>query len=118
MLGRQSQLDLKNKLTIMIRPLLTYTSVAWGYQAKTYLKRIQTVENVALRCAVDAPWFVRNADIFRDLEYTPVTEDIQERAKKLYAPCSRAWEPVDQRCDWLRSSRRSEAQEAEDLAPG
>ena len=43
------------------------------------------MENVALRCAVDAPWFVRNVDIFRDLEYTPVTEDIQERAKKLYA---------------------------------
>lgn len=97
MLGRQSQLNLRNKLTLirtLIRPLLTYASVAWGYQAKTYLKKIQAVENVALRCAVDAPWFVRNADIFRDLEYTPVTEDIQDRAKKLYALAAEHGNPL------------------------
>lgn len=88
MVGRQSQLNLRNKLTLIrtvIQPQLTYASVAWGYQAATQMKRIQAVENVALRCAVDAPWFVRNADIRRDLEYTPVSEIIQDRAKKLYA---------------------------------
>lgn len=87
MVGRQSRLNLRNKLTLIrsiIQPQLTYASVAWGYLARSHLKRIQAVENVALRNAVDAPWYVRNEDIFRDLEYKPVTEVIQERAKKLF----------------------------------
>jgi len=47
-------------------------------QSKTVLalrnkKKLQSVENIALRTAVDAPWYVRNVDIQRDLKFTTAT---------------------------------------------
>ena len=97
MVGNRSRLNLRNKLILirsLIRQQLTYTSAAWGYQATTYFKRIQAVENVALRTAVGAPWVVRNADIFRDLDFTPVSEIMRERAKKLYAQAEELGNPL------------------------
>ncbi|KAJ8977115.1 hypothetical protein NQ317_005243, partial [Molorchus minor] len=88
MIGRHSQLDLRNKLLLIrqvIQSQLTYAATAWGYAASSYQKRLQSVENIALRCAVNAPRFVRNADIIRDLQYTTTTDTIKERATKLYA---------------------------------
>ncbi|KAJ8963908.1 hypothetical protein NQ317_006923 [Molorchus minor] len=58
MIGRDSQLDLRNKLLLIrqvIQSQLTYAATAWGYAANTYQKKLQAVENVALRCAVNAP---------------------------------------------------------------
>ncbi|KAJ8912144.1 hypothetical protein NQ315_013193 [Exocentrus adspersus] len=54
----ESRLNLRNKLLLIksiIQPQLTYASTAWGHACKTHLKRIQTVENIALRTAVSAP---------------------------------------------------------------
>ncbi|KAJ8913997.1 hypothetical protein NQ315_012020 [Exocentrus adspersus] len=76
----ESRLNLRNKLLLIksiIQPQLTYASTAWGHACKTHLKRIQAVENIALRTAVSAPWFVRNRDLHRDLEWTPVQEVIK-----------------------------------------
>ncbi|KAJ8967936.1 hypothetical protein NQ317_000815 [Molorchus minor] len=86
MIGRHSQLDLRNKLLLIrqvIQSQLTYAATAWGYAASSYQKRLQSVENIALRCAVNAPRFVKNADIIRDLQYTTTTDTIKERATKL-----------------------------------
>ncbi|KAJ8914338.1 hypothetical protein NQ315_011326 [Exocentrus adspersus] len=84
----ESRLNLRNKLLLIksiIQPQLTYASTAWGHACKTHLKRIQAVENIALRTAVSAPWFVRNRDLHRDLEWTPVQEVIKTKAAKVYA---------------------------------
>ncbi|KAJ8980948.1 hypothetical protein NQ317_001211 [Molorchus minor] len=88
MIGRHSQLDLCNKLLLIrqvIQSQLTYAATAWGYAANSYQKRLQSVENVALRCAVNAPRYVRNADIIRDLQYTTTTDTIKDRATKFFA---------------------------------
>ncbi|KAJ8911561.1 hypothetical protein NQ315_007942 [Exocentrus adspersus] len=79
-----SRLNLRNKLLLIksvIQPQLTYASTAWGHACNTHLKRIQADENIALRTATSAPWFVRN----RDLEWTPVQEVIKVKAAKVYA---------------------------------
>ncbi|KAJ8917642.1 hypothetical protein NQ315_005089 [Exocentrus adspersus] len=84
----ESRLNLRNKLLLIksiIQPQLTYASTAWGHACKTHLKRIQAVEDIALRTAVSAPWFVRNRDLHRDLEWTPVQEVIKTKAAKVYA---------------------------------
>ncbi|KAJ8914000.1 hypothetical protein NQ315_012023, partial [Exocentrus adspersus] len=84
----ESRLNLRNKLLLIksiIQPQLTYASTAWGHACKTHLKRIQAVENIALRTAVSAPWFVRNRNLHRDLEWTPVQEVIKTKAAKVYA---------------------------------
>ncbi|KAJ8919433.1 hypothetical protein NQ315_016531 [Exocentrus adspersus] len=83
-----SRLNLRNKLLLIksvIQPQLTYASTAWGHACNTYLKRIQAVENIALRTATSAPWFVRNRDLYRDLEWTSVQEVIKVKAAKVYA---------------------------------
>ncbi|KAJ8909866.1 hypothetical protein NQ315_013903 [Exocentrus adspersus] len=84
----ESRVNLRNKLLLMktvIQPQLTYASTAWGHACKTHLKRIQAVENIALRTATSAPWFVRNRDLYRDLEWTPVLKVIKAKAAKVYA---------------------------------
>ncbi|KAJ8925190.1 hypothetical protein NQ315_001376 [Exocentrus adspersus] len=83
-----SRLNLRNKLLLIksvIQPQLTYASTAWGHACNTHLRRIQAVENIALRTATSAPWFVRNRDLYRDLEWTPVQEVIKVKAAKVYA---------------------------------
>ncbi|KAJ8911499.1 hypothetical protein NQ315_014424 [Exocentrus adspersus] len=55
------------------------------HTCKTHLKRIQTVENIALRTAVSAPWFVCYKELYRHLEWTPVQEVIKAKAAKVYA---------------------------------
>ncbi|KAJ8910826.1 hypothetical protein NQ315_015561 [Exocentrus adspersus] len=83
-----SRLNLRNKLLLIksvIQPQLTYASTAWGHACNTHLNRIQAVENIALRTATSAPWFVRNRDLYRDLEWTPVQEVIKVKAAKVYA---------------------------------
>ncbi|KAJ8919365.1 hypothetical protein NQ315_016457 [Exocentrus adspersus] len=82
----ESRLNLRNKLLLIksiIQPQLIYASTAWGHACKTHLKRIQAVENIALRTAVSAPWFVRNRDLHRNLEWTPVQEVIKAKAAKV-----------------------------------
>ncbi|KAJ8911809.1 hypothetical protein NQ315_014233 [Exocentrus adspersus] len=84
----ECRLSLRNKLLLIksiIQPQLTYASTAWGHACKTHLKRIQAVKNIALRSTVSAPWFVRNRDLHRDLEWTPVQEVIKTKAVKVYA---------------------------------
>ncbi|KAJ8919355.1 hypothetical protein NQ315_003940 [Exocentrus adspersus] len=63
-----------------IRP----STPAWGHACETSLKKLQAVENVALRTAVGAPWFVRNRDLQRDLEWTPLREVIRTKATKAF----------------------------------
>ncbi|KAJ8912200.1 hypothetical protein NQ315_003804 [Exocentrus adspersus] len=58
--------------------------VPWGHACETSLKKLQAVENVALRTAVGAPWFVRNRDLQRDLEWTPLREVIRTKATKAF----------------------------------
>jgi len=64
MTSRTSKLALRNKVTFIksvLQPHLNYASPA----AKSHLKKLQAVENIALRTAVDAPWYVKNVDIQR-----------------------------------------------------
>jgi len=67
----------------VLQPHLTYASVALGYPAKSHLKKLQAVENIALRTAVDVPWYDRNVTIERVLQFTTATERIKQSAVKI-----------------------------------
>jgi hypothetical protein len=43
---------------------------------------IQRFQNKVLRAIVDAPWYVRNADLHRDLKMEMVTAEIKRFARK------------------------------------
>ncbi len=85
LLGRRSQLSIQNKLLLykqIIKPIWTYGIALWGCAKKTNRKSIQTVQNQILRSIVDAPWYVRNSDIHRDLHVSTVDDEIQRLAGK------------------------------------
>ncbi|ERL84844.1 hypothetical protein D910_02268, partial [Dendroctonus ponderosae] len=87
LLNKKSQLSLKNRLTLIkaiIRPAVLYASTAWGHAADTSIHRIQAMENKLLRMALDAPWFIRNAQIYRDLEWKPFRQALKEKAEATY----------------------------------
>ena len=63
----------------MIAPTMLYGAAAWSHAAKTHIRWIQVVQNKALRNVVDAPWYVRNTTIGRDLEIPTIKEVISER---------------------------------------
>jgi Reverse transcriptase (RNA-dependent DNA polymerase) len=85
LLARNSKLSMDNKLLLYkvgIRPIMTYASQAWAYAAKTHLKRLQVIQNKALRMAVNAPWFVTNRRIHHDLQIPTILEFLRHTANE------------------------------------
>lgn len=85
MIGRKSVLSVKNKLLIynqVLKPIWTYGIQLWGCAPKTDIEIIQRFQNKILRIIVNAPWYVRNDDLHRDLGVKKVIETITISACK------------------------------------
>lgn len=88
MVNRRSKLATSTKLMLykqMIRPVLTYGAPAWVQAAPHLLHKLQVVQNIFLRRAVGAPWFVNNATIHRDLKMGPLMDNIKDQAFRFFA---------------------------------
>lgn len=85
LLGRNSTLNIENKLLVyrqVLKPVWTYGIQLWGCTSDTNLNNLQTFENKLLRSFVNAPWYIRNEDLHRDLGIPTVREEIQNFARK------------------------------------
>lgn len=85
---RRSPMSVSNKVLIykqVLRPAITYACQIWGTAAKTHLKKLHTLQNRYLRTAVDADWYIPNADIHRDLKFPPLTDFILNISRKFYS---------------------------------
>ena len=85
LLGRNSQLSLENKLLIynqVFKPVWLYGIQLWGCAKDSSIKVIQTFQNKVLRNVVNAPWYVRNNDIHRDLGIPMVKDEVKRLATK------------------------------------
>lgn len=83
LLGRSSELSIQNKILLykqVLKPVWTYGIQLWGCTKKSNATPIQTFQNKVLRGIVNAPWYVRNSDLHRDLNIQPVVEVIQKFA--------------------------------------
>ena len=83
LIGRNSRLNIKNKLNIYklyIRPIITYAAPAWATVSPTNLRDLQSMENRILRTILQAPWFIRNTTLRRDSELMPLTEFMKNLA--------------------------------------
>ena len=83
LIGRHSGLSLYNKTTIynhIIKPIWMYGIHLWGCAKDSNIKIIQKFQNKVLREMVNAPWYIRNTDIHRDLGIP--TEEIKRVARK------------------------------------
>jgi hypothetical protein len=55
---------------------------AWGCSKQSNTDVIHRFKNKVLRNIVDAPWYIRNADLDRDLHVEMVKKEIAKFAKK------------------------------------
>ena len=84
LLGRKSALTTHNKLVLykqIFKPVWTYSIQLWGCIKPSNSAIIQRFQSKVLRAIVNAPWYVRNADLDRDLKMEMVTIEIKRFAR-------------------------------------
>jgi hypothetical protein len=84
LLGRNSELSVHNKLTLykqVIRPVWSYGIQLWDCASDSNIQVTQHYQNKVLKCIFNAPWYVRNSDLRRDLGIETVTDIIAKFAK-------------------------------------
>lgn len=85
LLGRNSELSTYNKLMIykqILKPVWMYGIQLWGCTKKSNINIIQSYQNKVLRGIVNAPWYIRNDDLHRDLRISSVREEARRSAVK------------------------------------
>jgi hypothetical protein len=84
-MGRQSAMSTHNKLVLyrqILKPVWTYGIQLWGCTKPSNMAIIQRFQNRVLRNIVGSPWYVRNADLHRDLRIEMATAEIRRFARK------------------------------------
>jgi hypothetical protein len=79
LLGRKSQLSLSKKLLLyktILKPIWTYGIKLWGTASTSNIEILERFQSKALRMIVDAPRYVPNTLIRRDLQTPSVKEAI------------------------------------------
>jgi hypothetical protein len=66
-----------------MRPVWSYGIQLWGCASESSIQVIQRYQNKVLKCIVNAPWYVRNIDLHRDLGIETVTDITAKFAKSL-----------------------------------
>jgi hypothetical protein len=86
LLGKKSYLTIDNKLLIyktVIKPIWTYGIGLWGCASKTNIAIIQRAQSKILHSIANAPWYVSNLTLHKDLKTPYVTETIRENSTTL-----------------------------------
>ena len=92
LLGRRSTLNLNNKLLIykiILKPVWTYGIQLWGAASSSNIAILERFQSKVLRLITDAPWYVSNAIISRDLQIPTVKEEISRLSTRYNARLSR-----------------------------
>ncbi|GFU96931.1 probable RNA-directed DNA polymerase from transposon X-element [Trichonephila clavipes] len=87
LISRRSKLAIRHKVLLyksIIRPVMSYGSQIWGSTGMCHLKKLHTLTNSFLRQIVNAPWFVRNEVIYRDLKIKPFLPHIKDLSKRFF----------------------------------
>jgi hypothetical protein len=83
LLGRSSRQSLPNKLLLfksILKPIWTYGIQLWGTASTSNIEILERFHSKSLRIIVDAPWYVRNIHIRRDLQ-----NDFNQRRDRRYS---------------------------------
>lgn len=78
--GRRSQLKPENKLLIyksILKPVWTYGIQLWGTASSSNVEILQRFQSKVLRMIIDAPWFVTNEIIHKDLGVKFIKDEIK-----------------------------------------
>lgn len=80
LLGNQSKLTIENKILIyksILKPVWTYRIQLWGSASHSTIDILERFQSETLRQLVNAPWFVPNDIIRKDLKIPTVKEEIK-----------------------------------------
>ena len=75
---RRSNLSTQNKITLyktVIKPVWTYGIQLWGTASNFNIEILQRFQSKTLRSLINAPWYVANKAIHRDLKIPTVKEE-------------------------------------------
>ena len=80
-IGCRSQLSLENKLPVykvILKPVWTYGIQLWGTASNANLEILERFQSNVLRIITDAPWYIPNAIIKRDLQIPTVKQEARK----------------------------------------
>jgi hypothetical protein len=80
LLGRKSKLSTDNKLLLykaILKPIWTYGIQLWGTASTSNIEILERFQSKTLRVTVDAPLYMPNTVIRRDLHIPTVKQEIQ-----------------------------------------
>jgi hypothetical protein len=80
LLGQKSKLSLENKILVykcILKPIWMYGIQLWGCTKPSNMKVLQGFQSNVLRTITNAPWYVSNLTLHRDLQIPFVTEEIK-----------------------------------------
>jgi hypothetical protein len=86
LLRRKSNLTTSNKLLIykaILKPIWIYGIQLWGTASTSNIEILERLQSKALLMIVDAPWYVPNTVIRRDLQTPTVKEEVKEGNRRL-----------------------------------
>lgn len=66
----------------MLKPVWTYGIQLWGTASNSNIEILERFQAKILRLITNAPWFVRNKSIKRDLGITSVKEEIRSMSER------------------------------------
>lgn len=96
-LSPSSPLSIKTKIAIYklyIRSQITYAGPAWGaHLSATNWKKLEAIQNIAIRTISNSPWFVRNETIQKSLNIPTLREAIRVAAKRMFEKTERSTYP-------------------------
>jgi hypothetical protein len=91
LLGHKSKLSTSSKLLIyktILKPIWPYGIQLWGTAFTSNIEILERFQSKALRMIMDAPWYVSNTVVRRDLQIPTVKEEIRRYSSKYSARLS------------------------------
>ncbi|GFU09285.1 RNA-directed DNA polymerase from mobile element jockey [Trichonephila clavipes] len=87
LISPKSKLALRQKVLLykaILRPIMMYASPIWAAAAVTHPKRLHNFQNIQLRRAANAPWFVRNEVLHKDVNVPPLIDFIKKQSENFF----------------------------------
>jgi hypothetical protein len=84
LMGRYSALSVYNKRMLyqqVLKPVWTYGIQLWGCTSQSNRNIIQRFQNRVLRGIVDAPWYIQNDNLHKDLDVETFDSIIKKYAQ-------------------------------------
>lgn len=95
MKSNRSNLNIKMRIyKTIVRPVITYGFSVWEHAAKSHLQKIQIVQNRFLRIIAQAPRYVRNTQLLRDLAIETIPSWSKKNATKLFEAAETSTNPL------------------------